>query len=130
MYPESTFGAMAFRLKSQYLDVRADSWVLPWRVICASYQRGTTPMDSRPPLPSVQTAYRIVRKGDPVTALVRDDNTPVPTSIPRGQVLIRVQAVSLNPMCVFISISHMILRIDLKRMSFSVDAQSYSAATN
>jgi len=64
-------------------------------------------MDSKPPLPSVQTAYRIVRKGDPATALVKDDSTPVPVNIPKGQVLIKVQAVSLNPVCaLFISISN------------------------
>jgi len=63
-------------------------------------------MDPRPPLPSVQTAYRIVRKRDPATALVRDDDVPVPTNIPKGHVLVKVQAVSLNPMCVFLSISN------------------------
>jgi len=71
-------------------------------------------MDSRLPLPSVQTAYRIVRKGDPVKALVRDDNAPVPTNIPRGQVLIKVQAVSLNPVCAFLAILYVIPRNNLK----------------
>lgn len=64
-------------------------------------------MDPGPPLPSVQTAYRIVRKGDPATALVRDDNAPVPTDIPKDNVLVKVQAVSLNPMCAFLSISNL-----------------------
>jgi len=62
-------------------------------------------MDPQHPSPSVQTAYRIVRKGDPATALVRDDNAPVPTNIPKGHVLIKVQAVSLNPVYAFISSS-------------------------
>jgi len=59
-------------------------------------------MDPQPPLPSVQTAYRIVRKGDPARALLKDDNAPVPTDIPTGHVLVKVQAVSLNPMSAFI----------------------------
>ena len=82
-------------------------------------------MDSRPPLPSIQTAYRIVRKGDPTTALVRDNNTPVPVSIPKGQVLIRVQTVSrLNPMYAFSN------HIDLKQMTFCANIRPLTVATS
>jgi len=48
-------------------------------------------------LPSVQTVWKIVRRGDPIKALVKDDNAPVPKKIPKGCVLIKVQAASLNP---------------------------------
>ena len=78
-------------------------------------------MDPRPPLPSVQTAYRIVRKGDPATALVKDDNAPVPTDIPKGHVLVKVQAVSLNPMCAFLSSSIPLQILDLPQW-LQVDA--------
>lgn len=49
------------------------------------------------PLPSVQTVWRIVRRGDPAEALVKDENAPVPKKIPKGYVLVKVQAASLNP---------------------------------
>ena len=81
-------------------------------------------MDSRPPLLSVQTAYRIVRKGNPTTALVRDNNTPVPVNIPKGQVLIKVQAVSLNPMYAFFN------HIDLKQMTFCANIRPLTVATS
>lgn len=48
-------------------------------------------------LPSVQHAWRIVRRGDPTKALVLDTNFPVPTKIPNGEVLVKVQAAALNP---------------------------------
>jgi NADPH:quinone reductase-like Zn-dependent oxidoreductase len=48
-------------------------------------------------LPSVQKAWRIVRRGDPVTALVLDTHVPVPTKIPAGDVLLKIQAAALNP---------------------------------
>ena len=75
----------------------------------------------------MQTAYRIVRKGNPATALVRDDSAPVPTNIPKEHVLIKVQAVSLNPMCALLfSPPH----VGLKRMSVFANVRLYSAATS
>ena len=51
-------------------------------------------------LPSVQTVWKIVRKGDPAKALVKEENAPVPNKIPEGCVLVKVQAASLNPVYV------------------------------
>lgn len=48
-------------------------------------------------LPSVQAVWKIVRKGDPAKALVKEENAPVPTKIPEGCVLVRIRAASLNP---------------------------------
>jgi len=48
-------------------------------------------------LPSVQTVWKIVRRGDPARALVKEENAPIPTKIPKGYVLVKVQAASLNP---------------------------------
>lgn len=48
-------------------------------------------------LPSVQQAWRIVRSGAPEKALVLDLNVPVPTKIPAGEILVKVQAAALNP---------------------------------
>ena len=55
--------------------------------------------ESTASLPSVQTVWKIVRKGDPAKALVKEE-APVPKIIPKGYVLIKIQAASLNPMCV------------------------------
>jgi len=52
------------------------------------------------PLPSVQTVWKIVRKGSPAKALVKDENAPVPTKIPEGCILLKIQAASLNPVYV------------------------------
>ena len=46
-------------------------------------------------VPARQRAWRIVRKGEPPNALVLDNDAPVPTLKP-GEVLVRVQAVSLH----------------------------------
>jgi len=46
-------------------------------------------------IPARQRAWRIVRKGEPPKALVLDNEAPIP-SLKRGQVLVRVQAVSFN----------------------------------
>ena len=48
-------------------------------------------------LPSVQTVWKIVRKGDPAKALVKDVEAPIPKEIPDGCVLVKIQAASLNP---------------------------------
>ena len=74
-------------------------------------------MDPRPPLPSVQSVYKIVRRGDPAKALVRDDSAPVPVNILKGQVLVKIQAVSLNPVCVLLSFSHTADHNDLRQIS-------------
>lgn len=51
-------------------------------------------------LPSAQTVWRIVRKGDPVKALVKEEEATVPKEVPRGYVLVKIQAASLNPVYV------------------------------
>ena len=51
-------------------------------------------------LPSVQTAWKIVRRGDPAKALVKEENAPVPKKILQGSMLVKIQAASLNPVCV------------------------------
>lgn len=48
-------------------------------------------------LPSNQKVWRVIRSGNPTTALVLDTQVPVPTKIPTGEVLIKVQAAALNP---------------------------------
>lgn len=49
------------------------------------------------PIPSRQKAWHIVRRGDPVKALVLADDIPVPSTIPPGQILVKVQAAAINP---------------------------------
>ena len=69
-------------------------------------------------LPSVLTVWKIARRGDPAKALVKDQNGPVPTKIPKGYVLVKIQAASLNPVYVpattpfakFPSLSHLLRR--------------------
>ena len=51
-------------------------------------------------LPSTQTVWKIVRKGDPAKVLVKEENAPVPKKIPKGHVLVKIQAASLNPVYV------------------------------
>ncbi|OCH92073.1 NAD(P)-binding protein [Obba rivulosa] len=46
--------------------------------------------------PSTQRAWRVVRKGYPSKAL-RLENLPVPTQLSSGEVLVKIQAASLNP---------------------------------
>ena len=48
----------------------------------------------RPPLPSVQIFYMIIKNGDPATTLMTDENAPEPTDILRGHVLNKQ---TLNP---------------------------------
>lgn len=48
-------------------------------------------------LPPAQAVWKIVRKGDPAKALVKEENAPVPAEIPKGCVLVKIQAASLNP---------------------------------
>lgn len=48
-------------------------------------------------VPARQRTWRIVRKGEPTKALALDNEFPVPT-LKRGEVLVRVQAVSFNNM--------------------------------
>ena len=47
-------------------------------------------------IPTIQKAWRVVRRGLPAQALEFKD-IPVPTSIPAGNVLVKVQAAALNP---------------------------------
>lgn len=53
-----------------------------------------------PSLPAVQRAWICVARGKPATALRFETAYPVPTKVPRGSVLIRVQAAALNPVYV------------------------------
>ena len=56
----------------------------------------STPMTATS-LPPAQAVWKIVRKGDPAKALVKEENAPVPAEIPKGCVLVKIQAASLNP---------------------------------
>lgn len=47
-------------------------------------------------IPETQKAWMVVRRGDPSSSLELQ-TVPVPTKIAKGDVLIKVQAASLNP---------------------------------
>lgn len=49
------------------------------------------------PLPLTQKAWYIVRQGSPERALVLKKDLPVPRVIPKGEILIKIQAAALNP---------------------------------
>lgn len=55
-------------------------------------------MATNPGVPSVQTAWRIVRRGIPAKALSFDHDVPVPSVLEDGEVLVKVEAAALNPM--------------------------------
>ncbi|OBZ65238.1 Zinc-type alcohol dehydrogenase-like protein C16A3.02c [Grifola frondosa] len=48
-------------------------------------------------IPKTQKAWHVVRKGVPAHALHLDENTPVPSKLAKGEILIKVQAAALNP---------------------------------
>lgn len=65
-------------------------------------------------LPTVQRAWRIVRRGAPSEALILDTNFPVPTEIPTGEILVKIQAAALNPMRVLSNNSILMLTLWVK----------------
>ena len=64
-------------------------------------------------IPPTQRSWRVVRRGEPSTALILDNEAPVPT-LKSGEVLVRVQAVSFNNVYVSPLVSpteHMVLTV-------------------
>ena len=47
-----------------------------------------------------QEAWRVRGMGDPWAVLALESNVPIPSELAEGEVLVRVQAAALNPMCV------------------------------
>ena len=47
-----------------------------------------------------QRAWFVVRKGHPSKALELKEDAPVPTTLEKGQALVKVQAAALNPVYV------------------------------
>lgn len=52
-------------------------------------------------IPAVQKAWVNVRRGKPSEAVLFRDDYPVPSKLPPGEVLIKIQAAAYNPVCVF-----------------------------
>ncbi|TFK93483.1 NAD-P-binding protein [Polyporus arcularius HHB13444] len=48
-------------------------------------------------IPATQKSWRAVRAGEPEKALALSDNTPVPSKLKKGEILVKVQAAALNP---------------------------------
>ncbi|GBE82508.1 hypothetical protein BKA93DRAFT_761220 [Sparassis latifolia] len=48
-------------------------------------------------IPHTQSAWRVMRQGEPSQVLRLDENVPVPIKLAKGEVLIKVQAAALNP---------------------------------
>ena len=48
-------------------------------------------------IPATQKSWRPVRSGEPAKALALTDNTPVPSKLKKGEILVKVQAAALNP---------------------------------
>ncbi|OJT04704.1 hypothetical protein TRAPUB_4498 [Trametes pubescens] len=51
---------------------------------------------TKPALPSTQKAWRATRSGKPADVLALVD-VPVPATLKKGEVLVKVQAAALNP---------------------------------
>jgi hypothetical protein len=51
-------------------------------------------------LPATQRLYRVARKGEPKTALELIRDASVPSELQDGDVLVKVDAAALNPVCV------------------------------
>ena len=47
-------------------------------------------------LPTTQKSWRVLKSGKPAEALALAD-TPVPTKLKKGEILVKVQAAALNP---------------------------------
>ena len=47
-----------------------------------------------------QQAWRVLGMGDPWTVLALTSDIPIPYGLAEGEVLLKVQAAALNPMCV------------------------------
>lgn len=56
--------------------------------------------------PATQKAWRVVRRGRPEGALHLDHSAPVQSfeDLKQGEVLVKVHAAALNPVCVFIGL--------------------------
>ncbi|EMD32979.1 hypothetical protein CERSUDRAFT_118408 [Gelatoporia subvermispora B] len=52
---------------------------------------------STPATPPTMRAWRVMRRGDPAKALRFDEKMSVPSELPEGHVLVKVQAAALNP---------------------------------
>jgi NADPH:quinone reductase-like Zn-dependent oxidoreductase len=52
-------------------------------------------------VPTTQQAWFVVRKGHPSKALELKKDAPVPTTLEKGQALVKVQAAALNPVYVY-----------------------------
>jgi hypothetical protein len=53
-----------------------------------------------PGIPTNQRAWREVRRGEPKVGLELQKNVPVSTQLAPGEVLVKVKAAALNPVCV------------------------------
>ena len=51
-------------------------------------------------IPETQRAWMVVRSGEPSKALRLDEHASVSRKLEKGEVLVKVQAAALNPMCV------------------------------
>ena len=51
-------------------------------------------------IPETQRVWKVVRNGEPKVALELDEHAPVPSKLPEGEVLVKVQAAALNPVYV------------------------------
>ena len=58
-----------------------------------------------------QEAWRVLGVGDPWAVLALDPNVPIPSELAEDEVLVRVQAAALNPMCVPVSDSGSSMRL-------------------
>ncbi len=57
------------------------------------------------PTPTTQKAWVVERMGHPSKALKFHSDWPVPSEIPKGHVLVKIQAAALKPMYVYIYLS-------------------------
>jgi NADPH:quinone reductase-like Zn-dependent oxidoreductase len=53
-----------------------------------------------PELPTTQKAWRLIQRGPPPIALEFAQSAPVRTELAEGEVLVKVGAAALNPVCV------------------------------
>ncbi len=59
-------------------------------------------------IPATQKSWRAVRAGEPEKALALSDNTPVPSKLKKGEILVKVQAAALNPVYVHICVGEVL----------------------
>lgn len=48
-------------------------------------------------IPTLQSAWRVLRRGPPAKALSLEHDVPVPSELKDGEVLVKVEAAALNP---------------------------------